>query len=60
MRNSLTPNIMEDRIEFYMHGGLQYNHTGCPLAPPSTDFMDDFEDFSQILITEDAATCWVN
>lgn len=46
MRNTLPPNLMEDKIEFYMHGGLKYNHTGCPLAPPSMEFMDDFEDFS--------------
>lgn len=43
-----------------MDGGLIYNGTGCVLDPEIMDFHDGYDDFSQILVTEDAATCWVN
>lgn len=59
-RNTLRPLLEEDNIDIFMDGGLIYNGTGCTLNPSLQDFHEGFEDFSQLLITEDAASCWVN
>jgi hypothetical protein len=47
-------------MDVYIDGGLIYNETGCVLDPEWVDFHDGYEDYSQVLITEDAATCWAN
>lgn len=59
-RNTLKPLLQEDQIDIYMSGSLIYNDTGCVLNPDPEDFHEGFDDYSQILVTQDAASCWVN
>ena len=59
-RNVADPILTANDMSFFIHGGLKYNRTGCQLTPPSLDFLEDVGTASQVLVTEEAASCWVN
>lgn len=56
------PVIDNAAIDFFMAGDLIYGDEGCILKPdPDLDFVsDDEQAMSQIVMSDSAASCWMN
>lgn len=56
-RNTNDPYIGEGFIDFYFLGELLYGNSGCILDPDHLTFQDFETNYSQLVISESAATC---
>lgn len=58
-RQTVDPYLGEGWMDSYFLGEITYNGEGCTLEADYFDFMDD-QEFSQLVISESAATCALN
>lgn len=58
-RNTQSPFIGEGWVDIFFSGELMYNGEGCNIEPKYMDFMQS-QTFSQLVVSESAATCWAN
>ena len=58
-RSTKDPVIKEGQLDMRIIGDIEYNRGACGMEPDYFDFMDA-EVYSQVVMTESAATCFFN